>query len=67
VLNAKEQALVPEIQPWYEYLLLLHKDAPLTAPEVAEKLGCSVNYVYNEKHRTLRKIRDMMEGDDHDQ
>ncbi|MCL2301387.1 MAG: sigma-70 family RNA polymerase sigma factor [Firmicutes bacterium] len=39
----------------------------LTAPEVAEKLGCSVNYVYNEKHRTLRKIRDMMEGDDHDQ
>jgi len=39
----------------------------LTAPEIAEKLGCSVGYVYNEKHRTLQKIRDMMEGGDHDQ
>ena len=39
----------------------------LTAPEIAEKLGCSVGYVYNEKHRTLQKIRYIMEGDDHDQ
>ena len=39
----------------------------LTAPEIAEKLGCSVGYVYNEKHRALQKIRYMMEGDDHDQ
>jgi len=39
----------------------------LTAPEIAEKLGCSVGYVYNEKHRTLRKIRDMMEEERDDQ
>ena len=39
----------------------------LSAPEIAERLGCSVSYVYNEKHRALRKIRNMMEGDDHEQ
>ena len=39
----------------------------LSAPEIAERLGCSVSYVYNEKHRALRKIRNMMEDDDHEQ
>jgi len=39
----------------------------LSAPEIAERLGCSVSYVYNEKHRALWKIRNMMEDDDHDQ
>jgi len=39
----------------------------LAAPEIAERLGCSVGYVYNEKHRAVQKIRDMLEGDNHDQ
>jgi len=28
----------------------------LTAPEISERLGCSVNYVYKQKHLALRKI-----------
>ena len=37
----------------------------LSAQEVADKLNCSVDYVYLQKHRALRKLRDqlMEEGD----
>ena len=37
----------------------------LSAQETADKLGCSVDYVYLQKHRTLKKLRDqlMEEGD----
>lgn len=35
----------------------------LTAPEIAERLGCSVNCVYKEKHHLLRKIKATMEDD----
>jgi len=38
----------------------------LTALEIAERLGCSVNYVYKEKHRALKKIRKTMEDDSYD-
>jgi len=34
----------------------------LTAPEIAERLGCPISYIYKEKHRALKKIRDVMEG-----
>ena len=37
-----------------------------TAPEIAAELGCSIGYVYKEKHRALKKIREVMEGDDCD-
>jgi RNA polymerase sigma factor (sigma-70 family) len=37
----------------------------LSAREVADKLNCSVDYVYLQKHRTLKKLRDqLMEGGD---
>lgn len=37
----------------------------LSAQETADKLGCSVDYVYLQKHRTLKKLRDqLMEGGD---
>lgn len=39
----------------------------MTALEISEQLGCSINTVYKEKHRLLRKIRDMMEGEMHEQ
>jgi RNA polymerase sigma factor (sigma-70 family) len=29
----------------------------LTAPEIAERLGCSVNYVYKQKHLALQKLK----------
>ena len=35
----------------------------LTAQETADKLGCTVDYVYLQKHRALKKLRDqLMEG-----
>lgn len=35
----------------------------LSAQETADKLGCSVDYVYLQKHRALKKLRDqLMEG-----
>ena len=37
----------------------------LPALEVADKLGCSVDYVYKQKHKALKKLRDqLMEGGD---
>jgi len=37
----------------------------LSALETAERLGCSVDYVYLHKHRALKKLRDqLMEGGD---
>ena len=32
----------------------------LSAQEVADKLGCSVDHVYLQKHRTLKKLRDQL-------
>ena len=34
----------------------------LTALEIAERLGCPINYVYKEKHYALKKIREAVEG-----
>jgi len=39
----------------------------LSAIEIAERLGCSAGYVYKEKHRALKKIRAVMEGNGYDQ
>ena len=40
----------------------------LTAMEVAEELGCSLDYVYSNKRRALEKLRDQMqEGGEHDE
>jgi RNA polymerase sigma factor (sigma-70 family) len=37
----------------------------LPAATVAERLGCSVDYVYLQKHRSLKKLRDqLMDGGD---
>jgi RNA polymerase sigma factor (sigma-70 family) len=37
----------------------------LSAQEVAERLNCSVDYVYLQKHRALKALRDqLMEGGD---
>ena len=37
----------------------------LPAREVADRLGCSVDYVYLQKHRALKTLRDqLMEGGD---
>jgi len=33
----------------------------LTAMEVAEELGCSLDYVYTNKRRALQKLRDQLE------
>ena len=33
----------------------------LTAMEVAEELGCSLDYVYSSKRRALRKLRDQLQ------
>jgi DNA-directed RNA polymerase specialized sigma24 family protein len=34
---------------------------------VAERLNCSVDYVYLQKHRALKKLRDLlMDGGGHD-
>lgn len=30
--------------------------------EIAEKLNCSVKFVYNQKHRALKKLRDILLG-----
>ena len=38
----------------------------LSAPEVADKLGCSVDYVYLQKHRTLKKLRNQLMEEDGD-
>ena len=32
----------------------------LTAMEVAEELGCSLDYVYTNKRRALQKLRDQL-------
>jgi RNA polymerase sigma factor (sigma-70 family) len=41
--------------------LIFVEDLP--AREVADKLGCSVDYVYKQKHRALKALRDqLMEG-----
>ena len=47
-----------------QILTLIFVDG-LSAQEVADKLDCSVDYVYLQKHRTLKKLRDqlMEEGD----
>jgi RNA polymerase sigma factor (sigma-70 family) len=38
-----------------------------TAMEVAEELGCSLDYVYSNKRRALQKLRDQMqEGGEYD-
>jgi RNA polymerase sigma factor (sigma-70 family) len=39
----------------------------LSAREVADKLNCSVDYVYLQKHRALKKLRDALinGGDSH--
>lgn len=40
----------------------------LSAQEIAEVLGCSVGYVYNQKHDALKKLRDyLLNGGDHDE
>jgi len=40
----------------------------LTAMEVAEELGCSLDYVYSNKRRALQKLRDQLQkGDEHDE
>jgi len=40
----------------------------LTAMEVAEELGCSLDYVYTNKRRALQKLREQMrEGGEHDE
>jgi len=36
----------------------------LSASEIAARLGCSVNYVYKQKHLALQKIKAMKEGGD---
>ena len=39
----------------------------LTAMEVAEELGCSLDYVYSNKRRALQRLRDqLLEGGEHD-
>ena len=39
----------------------------LTAMEVAEELGCSLDYVYSNKRRALRKMQDQLrEGGEYD-
>ena len=38
----------------------------LSAPEVADKLGCSVDYVYLQKHRALKKLRNQLMEEDGD-
>jgi len=32
----------------------------LTAAETAERLGCSVDYVYKQKHKALKRLRDQI-------
>lgn len=32
----------------------------LTAQEIAERLNCSVKFVYNQKHAALKKLRDIL-------
>jgi len=40
----------------------------LTAMEVSEELGCSLDYVYSNKRRALQRLRDQMqEGGEHDE
>jgi len=36
----------------------------LSAQEIAARLGCSVNYIYKQKHLALQKIKAVMEGGD---
>jgi RNA polymerase sigma factor (sigma-70 family) len=35
----------------------------LSAKETADKLGCSVDYVYLQKHRALKNLRDQLIGE----
>ena len=39
----------------------------LPAQEIAERLGCSVSYVYKQKHLARQKLKETGEGDGHDQ
>ena len=32
----------------------------LTAQEIAQRLNCSVKYIYNQKHAALKKLRDVL-------
>ena len=42
-----------------QLLVLLFVEG-LSAQEAADKLGCSVDYVYLQKHRTLKALRDQL-------
>jgi len=32
----------------------------LSAQEIAQRLNCSVKYIYNQKHAALKKLRDIL-------
>jgi len=39
----------------------------LPAQEIAERLGCAVGYVYKQKCLALQKLKEIREGNDHEQ
>jgi len=49
-----------------QQVLVLAIIEQLPALEIAERLGCSVNYVYKQKHLALQKIKERA-GDKYDQ
>ena len=51
-------ALLPLIRKQILKLLFVQG---LTAMEVAEELGCSLDYVYSNKRRALQKLRDQLQ------
>jgi len=49
-----------------QVLILLFMEQ-LSAQEIAARLGCSVNYVYKQKHLALQKIKEVMNNGEHEQ
>jgi RNA polymerase sigma factor (sigma-70 family) len=55
---------LPALRKQVLVLAFIHQ---LTAPEIAARLGCTVDYIYKQKHLALQKLKATMEGDCHGQ
>ena len=65
-LEGKLSEAFNNLTPLRRQILTLIFVERLSAQETADRLGCSVNYVYVQKHRTLKALRDyLMEGGVH--
>ena len=57
-----------DLSPLRRRILELSFIEGLSAIEISEMLGCSIKFVYNQKHTSLKKLRDvLLKGGEHDE